>query len=319
MGTLYIDRKDLHIRLDGNAIAFYSNGQREGVVPINPLKRVVIVGSLSIETQVLRRLADGNISVVFLSGKRLRFSGMLHGRLHNNGILRVKQYEKSLSEFPAEFSKDLVIKKITAQLQLLEYAAQTRHDLRLALTSSIKTLQGVLISMKNPEMPVETIRGMEGGASAAYFAAYTKLFADSLDFKGRNRRPPEDPVNALLSLCYTLVHFEMVREIETIGLDPTIGFYHQFDYGRESLACDLVENYRPAVDKFVYELFRDREFTARDFATDDERPGCYLKKQRRKDFYPLYEQWANEMRLLWREEVRNLSRRIMDGQDTLSE
>jgi CRISPR-associated protein Cas1 len=173
--------------------------------------------------------------------------------------------------------------------------------------------------MKNPEMPVETIRGMEGGASAAYFAAYTKLFADSLDFKGRNRRPPEDPVNALLSLCYTLVHFEMVREIETIGLDPTIGFYHQFDYGRESLACDLVENYRPAVDKFVYELFRDREFTARDFATDDERPGCYLKKQRRKDFYPLYEQWANEMRSLWREEVRNLARRIMDGQDTLSE
>lgn len=319
MGTLYIDRKDIRIRLDGNAIAFYSNGQREGIVPINPLKRVVIVGSLSIETQVLRRLADGNISVVFLSGKRLRFSGMLHGRLHNNGILRVKQYEKSLSEFPAEFSKDLVIKKITAQLQLLEYAAQTRHDLRLALTSSIKTLQGVLISMKNPEMPVETIRGMEGGASAAYFAAYTKLFADSLDFKGRNRRPPEDPVNALLSLCYTLVHFEMVREIETIGLDPTIGFYHQFDYGRESLACDLVENYRPAVDKFVYELFRDREFTARDFATDDERPGCYLKKQRRKDFYTLYEQWANEMRSLWRDEVRNLSRRIMDGQDTLSE
>lgn len=319
MGTLYIDRKDLHIRLDGNAIAFYSNGQREGIVPINPLKRVIIVGSLSIETQVLRRLADENISVVFLSGKRLRFSGMLHGRLHNNGILRVKQYEKSLSGFSAEFSKELAIRKITAQLQLLEYAAQTRHDLRLALTSSIKTLQSVMISMKNPEMPVETIRGMEGGASAAYFAAYTKLFADSLDFKGRNRRPPEDPVNALLSLCYTLVHFEMVREIETIGLDPTIGFYHQFDYGRESLACDLVENYRPAVDKLVYEIFRDREFTARDFATDDEKPGCYLKKQRRKDFYPLYEQWSNEMRSLWRDEVRNLSRRIMDGQDTLSE
>ena len=300
MGTLYIDRKDLHIRLDGNAIAFYSNGQREGIVPINPLKRVVIVGSLSIETQVLRKLADENISVVFLSGKRLRFSGMLHGRLHNNGILRVKQYEKSLSEFSAEFSKELVIRKITAQLQLLEYAAQTRHDLRLALTGGIKTLQGVLNTMKNPDMPVETIRGMEGGASAAYFAAFTKLFAASLDFKGRNRRPPEDPVNAMLSLCYTLVHFEMVREIETIGLDPTIGFYHQFDYGRESLACDLVENYRPAVDRFVYELFRDREFTARDFATDDERPGCYLKKQRRKDFYPLYEQWANEMRSLWR-------------------
>lgn len=313
MGTLYIDRKDLHIRLDGNAIAFYCNGQKEGIVPINPLKRVVIIGSLTIDTQVIKRLAEENISVVFLSGKRLRFSGMLHGRLHNNGILRLKQYEKSLSEFSAEFLKELVIRKITAQLQLLKYAAQTRHDLRLALTGSIKTLQGVLNTMKNPDMPVETIRGMEGGASAAYFAAFTKLFADSLNFKSRNRRPPEDPVNAMLSLCYTLMHFEMVREIETIGLDPTIGFYHQFDYGRESLACDLVEPYRPCVDRFVYEIFRERKFTSRDFATDDERPGCYLKKQKRKDFYPLYEQWANEIRPLWTDEVRSLARRIMDG------
>lgn len=319
MGTLYIDRKDLHIRLDGNAIAFYSNGKREGMVPINPLKRVVIVGSSLIETQVLRRLADENISVIFLSGKRLRFSGMLHGRLHNNGMLRVKQYEKSLSEFPARFSKELVIRKITAQLQLLKNAAQTRHDLRLALTSGIKTLQGVLSTMKTAEISVETIRGMEGGASFAYFTAYTKLFAESLNFNGRNRRPPEDPVNAMLSLCYTLMHFEIVREIETIGLDPTVGFYHQFDYGRESLACDLVEPYRPEVDRFVYEIFRDRKFTSRDFAMDDERPGCYLKKQRRKDFYPLYEEWAGNMRPLWRDEVRSLARRIMDGQDTLSE
>lgn len=319
MGTLYIDRKDMHIRLDGNAIAFYSNGQREGIVPINPLKRVVIAGSSTLETQVLRRLADENISVIFLSGKRLRFSGMLHGRLHNNGILRVKQYKKSLSEFFVEFSTELVIRKITAQLQLLEYAVQTRHDLRLALTGGIKTLQGIINAMNGVEMSVEAIRGMEGGASAAYFAAFTKLFADSLDFKSRNRRPPEDPVNAMLSLCYTLLHFEMVREIEVIGLDPTIGFYHQFDYGRESLACDLVEPYRPAVDRFVYELFRDRVFTARDFSEDDEKPGCYLKKQRRKDFYPLYEDWAKQMRPLWTEEVRNLARRIMDGQDALPE
>jgi hypothetical protein len=122
MGTLYIDRKDIHIRLDGNAIAFYANGKREGTVPINPLKRVIIAGSQTIETPVLRRLAADNISVMFLSGKQLRFGGMLHGRLHNNGLLRVKQYEKSLSDFAAEFAKELVIRKIIAQSHVLEDA-----------------------------------------------------------------------------------------------------------------------------------------------------------------------------------------------------
>lgn len=319
MGTLYIDRKDLYIKLDGSSLAFYSNGEREGVVPVNPLKRVVVIGNVSFETPVFHRLADENISVVFLSGKRLRFCGMLHGRLHNNGLLRLKQYGKSLSEFGPEISKDVVIRKIHKQRDFLREARELRPDIRLTLTSAINTLDGVLETLRTQTLELETLRGLEGGASASYFSAYTELFPESLEFEKRNRRPPEDPVNAMLSLCYTMLHYEMVREIEVIGLDPTIGFYHQFDYGRESLACDLVEPYRPDVDRFVYEIFRTRQFTARDFAEEDERPGCYLKKGSRKRFYPLYEEWAGEMRPLWVEEVRTLARRILDGQDPLPE
>jgi CRISPR-associated protein Cas1 len=145
------------------------------------------------------------------------------------------------------------------------------------------------------------------------------MFPESLEFKKRNRRPPEDPVNAMLSLCYTLLHYEMVREIEVIGLDPTIGFYHQFDYGRESLACDIVEMYRTDVDTFVWEIFRERIFAVRDFAHEDERPGCYLKKESRKRFYPLYEEWAKGIRPQLVNEVRTLAVRIVDGQDIISE
>ena len=110
----------------------------------------------------------------------------------------------------------------------------------------------------------------------------------------------------------------MVREIEVIGLDPTIGFYHQFEYGRESLACDLVEIYRPEVDRFVWGIFREREFTERDFSYDNERPGCYLKKGGKQRFYPLYEEWAKEMRPQFVETVRNLARKIMNGQEIFS-
>lgn len=317
MATLYIDRKDIRIRLDGDCLAFYAGEVRDGIVPVNPLRRVVIVGSVTLETPVLHRLARENISVVFLSGKRLRFSGMLHGSVHNNGLLRIKQYQKAYSPWSADLAREFVARKISAQKGLLEQARQQRPDLRLPLTTAMSVLGNVLSLLPEAESS-ESLMGFEGGAAASYFKAYTELFPDSLDFERRNRRPPEDPVNAMLSLCYTLLHFEMLRELEVIGLDPTIGFYHKFDYGRESLACDLVEPYRPEVDRFVWQLFRERTFTARDFSLEDEKPGCYLKKESRKRFYPAYEEWAKQMRPIWTEEVRNLARRIMDEQDSVS-
>jgi CRISPR-associated protein Cas1 len=315
MGTLYIDRKELHIKLDGDALAFYANGEREGMVPINPLDRVIMVGNITLETSVLNRLAGNDISVLFLSGKRNRFCGMLHGKLHNNGILRVKQYEKSLSSFPMDLAFEIVKRKVEGQRDIVLYIREQRPDLRLEMTEASQVFERILEELRKPDIGIDSLRGFEGGASASYFRAFTDAFPDSLGFNKRNRRPPEDPVNAVLSLCYTLVHFDIVREIEVIGLDPVIGFYHQFDYGRESLACDLIEPYRPMVDRFVWEIFRERAFTGRDFAMNDERPGCYLKKESRKRFYPMYEEWVTHTRPLWVEDVRGLARRIMDGQD----
>lgn len=315
VGTLYIDRKDLHIRLDGQALAFYANGGREGLVPVNPLKRVIVIGHVSIETPVIHKLASENVSVLFLSGKRLRFCGSLRGRLHNNGILRVSQYQKALSPFAGEFARGVIVNKLSRQRELLLTAREERPDLRFPMTDAANTIESVLNSLNTAGSDLEQIRGYEGGASAAYFQAYTKLFADSLNFRKRTRRPPEDPVNAMLSLCYTLLHFEVVREIEVIGLDPTIGFLHQFEYGRESLACDLVELYRADVDRFVWGIFRERTFTTRDFALGDERPGCYLKKESRQRFYPLYEEWAKVIRPEIVTEVRTLSEKIMNNEE----
>lgn len=324
MGTLYIDRKGLTVKLHEGALTFYANNNHEGTVPINPLKRVIVIGSIVIETSVLNRLCDENITVLFLSGRRMRFHGRLQGKLHNNGLLRVKQYEKSLSTFPWEFSHDIVSRKIAAQKVLLTDARMGRPDLRFPLTTALGTLTNIeesLGAIKNggsispavQTVPtiVESLRGYEGSAASAYFSGFRSLFAPSLKFRKRTRRPPEDPVNAMLSLLYTLLHYEVVREIETIGLDTTIGFYHQFDYGRESLASDLIEPFRPLADRFVWMIFRDRTFTERDFAYNSERPGCYLKKGSRKRFYPLYEEWARNMRPQLTTETRRLANTIM--------
>ncbi|MCX8028366.1 MAG: CRISPR-associated endonuclease Cas1 [Thermodesulfovibrionales bacterium] len=317
MGTLYIDRKDIHIRLDGNALAFYVNGDRDGTVPIGQLKRVVVVGKAAIDTPVLHRLAEENISVIFLSGRSMKFCGMLHGRLHNNAIVRLKQYEKSTKpDFALQFSSQIVREKLKGQITLLDEIREHRKDIRMPILEAINTIKSIIEKIDTVSS-IASLMGLEGGASATYFSAFTKAFAPSLNFTKRTRRPPKDPVNAMLSLCYTMLHFEMVREIELIGLDPTIGFYHQFEYGRESLASDLVETYRVEVDRLVYELFRSKEFGSDDFYIDEESQGYYLKKEGRKRFYPLYEEWAKNNRPTFAETVKTIARRLTDEQDTI--
>lgn len=312
MGTLYIDRKGLHIKLDGNALAFYANGVREGSAPILPLKRVVMVGGATIDTYALHRLAMENVSVLFLSGKQARFAGRLSGSLHNNGELRRAQYRRSLESFALAVATEFVRAKIVAQLALLREAMERRTDLRKQLFDASAVLESGAEQLASRPDSAASLLGLEGGYAATYFGAYTTLFPPSLEFTKRVRRPPTDPVNALLSLCYTLLHYEAVREIEVIGLDPTIGFLHEFSYGRESLACDLVEAHRPAVDRFVWQMFRDRILTARDFSRESGGPGCYLTKEGRKKLFPLHEQHMKELRTGMVSDVRELARKILD-------
>lgn len=317
MGTLYIDRKDYLIKVEGKTLCFYEKTKKAGYVPLEPIKRVVFVGNMIVETSVLRKLSDMGISAIFLTGRRLRFTGMLHGPLHNNGILRINQYEKSKSEFAKIFAQEIILRKIKSQIEFIKEIINLKPNNKFIFTLKLETLNNILSKLEKESFDIESLKGLEGSASSAYFSFYTKLFRNSLNFKARTRRPPRDPVNAMLSLCYTLIHYEIVREIEIIGLDPVIGFYHQFEYGRESLACDLVELYRTNVDKFIWNLFEIKEFSISDFTKDGETGGYYLKKSRREKFYSVYENWIKELRIFFRDEVRSLARRINNGKDTI--
>lgn len=301
--------------MDGRAIAFYHNKKREGIVPLEPLNKVIIVGgNIHLQASVLHKLARNNASVIFLSGKRLRFSGRLSGKIHRNGLLRLKQYEKANSIFALRFAAEIIQAKLEKQLNFLEKIAVRRKDIKQELSKGIETIASLLPKLAEPS-DIDSLRGYEGAAANAYFKAYCRFFAPSLNFRGRARRPPPDPVNALLSLTYTLLHFEMVREIEIIGLDPIIGFYHSFEYGRESLACDLVEPFRPEAEIFVYDIFRENKLDGEDFSP--EGGGYYLKKASRKKYFLLYEDWSKALRSRWQESVQHLARRIADGTDAL--
>ncbi len=311
MGTVFIDRKDIELKVDGNSIAFYSNGKRQGGIPLTPLKRVVIVGNVKLDTSFIHRLVRNGISIVFFTG-RLKYCGIINGPLHNNGYLRVKQYEKSLRDFAQVISKELIVEKILSQKQFIIEMRLINPILSMDVNKAIETMDKTLNTLTETLPSIESLRGIEGSISSIYFSLYCKLFPPSLKFSKRVKRPPTDPVNAMLSFVYTLIHYEMVREIQLIGLDPTIGFYHQFEYGRESLACDLVEKYRVSVDRFVFEIFRNRLLSSRNFTKDEQTSAVYLRKGGRKIFYPLYEEWAQKQRSLWRQEVEILARRILE-------
>lgn len=317
-GTVYLDRKDAELRVDGGALAVYVNGERDGVVPLAPIDRIVVIGNQCLQTSVLHRLAEQGIAVLFLSGRTHAYRGRLVGRLHNHARLRLRQYAEHGGALALELARSWMAAKLDGQAALLREAAEARADQRAGLLRAAEIVADTRAKLAGADT-LERLRGLEGGAASAYFGALPALFPPSLGFAGRERRPPRDPVNALLSLTYTLAHWEWVRECEVIGLDPLVGFYHEVDYGRESLACDLLEPFRPTVDRWVWEVFRTRQFEGRDFSSDTDRPGCALKKAARGRFYAAYEAWIAPHRSSMRATVEALARRILDdGENAVS-
>lgn len=130
----------------------------------------------------------------------------------------------------------------------------------------------------------------------------------SLGFHERNRRPPRDPFNALLSLTYTLAHAETAFTLHAAGLDPCIGYYHQLSHSRESLACDIMETIRPLADRLCLKLVAQQVLTAEHFSQSDA--GCLLGKAGRSRYYGAYEEHAQPLRHAVQQEVRSLRQRI---------
>lgn len=309
MGSLYLDRKNLALELDGQAIALYENEVKQSTVPLHLLERVVIYGNVQLESRVLAALSERAIGVVFLAGRSGKLSAMLAAKSHNDVSRRLGQYRLSLDEsLRIDLARRLVVIKVREQRKVLQEALLKRLDQRLILTKAIKTLGDILQSLRNAKencsLPV--LRGFEGAAAAVYFAAFTQLFPASLNFTGRNKRPPPDPVNACLSLGYTLLHYEAIRACQTVGLDEMLGFYHDVSFGRESLACDLMEPLRPFLDAWVWELFRERLLRSEHFSEEQGR--CLLQKAGRNCFYAFFESRVKPLRRLLRRYAYVLAR-----------
>ena len=316
MATLYLDRKDLELRHEGQHLCLYENGCRRGTVPLQQVERIVMRGRATMTTGALGLLAEAGVALLVLSGRQGRSAAILQGRLHGDTRRRIAQYGwYAAEEARVPWARLLVTIKLRSQRVFLQKLAQARPELRGVLQASARQIGAALTGLMSVDpMPLTPARlnGIEGAAAAAYFAAFTQVFPPSLEFTGRNRRPPRDPVNAALSLGYTLLHFEAVQACHLNGLDPYVGFYHEPAHRRESLAADLIEPLRVHIDRWVWRMFADRELRAGDFVVDNG--ACLLKKEGRALFYARYETIAPPLRRLLRRYGLVIVRRLLDAE-----
>jgi CRISPR-associated protein Cas1 len=293
MTTLFVDRKGIAIRLDGRTLVFEEGGQRVGCVPIGPLERVVLRGDVTLQASLLGKLGEAGVGLLVLSGRRGEPSLALP-RPHHDARRRVAQWRASDDAARrVALARGWVAGKLAAQQAWLAERAALDAMNRYELTTAVRRLDALRDDVAAADS-CGRLRGLEGAAAQAYFGGLRTQFAPSLRFSSRNRRPPRDPVNAVLSLGYTLLHAEAVLQAHAAGLDPFVGFLHETDFARESLACDLVEPHRTGVDRLAVRLFRERELEVDHFSTTQG--ACLLGKAGRERFYRAWEPAAEGLR-----------------------
>jgi CRISPR-associated protein Cas1 len=298
-GVVYLQSKGGYVRKQGHHLVYFTE-EEETKVPLEQISQVVVFGPIQLTTQTISVLLDLDIPTFFLSAKG-RFRGALFPAPTRNSNLRLLQYRAfDNPEIKLLLSKEIVKAKIlnTRTLYMRSLRNQEPEDQTQTESSGevAKTLKQFSEAVERADS-LDTLLGLEGAAARSYFSNFSKLLRTNtkelgFSFEHRNRRPPVDPVNALLSLAYSLLAKECFSAILTVGFDPYFGFYHGQRGGRPSLALDLMEEFRTVLaDSVVLTLLNKQMLSLDDFIRWGQ--ACYLSEMGRKKFFLLWETRKN--------------------------
>lgn len=271
LNTLYVTTEGASLRKDGENLVAEIEGIERARVPFHMLNAVVLFGPIFISPALTGACAAGGISVVLLD-RAGRFQARVEGPVAGNVLLRRAQYRAS--DHPEPIVRSIVLGKVANQRSVLmralrDYGNDYARDARAGIEASVARLAQILRHIEFVDEPLERLRGAEGEAANLYFAVFGRLIRSTepdFAWRGRSRRPPLDPVNALLSFLYTLLTHDCRSAAEAVGLDPAVGFLHRDRPGRPSLALDLMEEFRPALaDRLALSLLNRRQLQPADF------------------------------------------------------
>ena len=288
MTNLYLTEQGATVRKTGKRLIVEKEGQELLEIECFKLDTLFLFGNIQITTQAITQILANNIELAFFS-----FSGRLKGQvtppMPKNVLLRMAQYEKSQNQdVTLVLARILIAAKIENSRRFL--ARHHRNKPEVGFDKIVKNLENDLAKVRMVDSQASLL-GLEGDSARTYFRGIALACTGSLAFRGRKRRPPPDPVNALLSFGYTLVAAEIASLMDGMGFDPYIGLFHQPRYGRTSLALDLLEEFRvDAVDRLVLNLVNRNILSLRHFQDlTSEGRGFRLTRDGLKKFFNAYE------------------------------
>ncbi len=335
LNTLYVTTQGAYLSKDGANVVVSLDGEERGRVPMHQIGGVTGFGRVSMSPALMGALAEGGISTVFLT-EYGRFLARVEGPVSGNVLLRRAQYRGADDPAAcATFARGFVIGKVANQRAVVRRALRdhrgTTPDAGVAALELAERRLTDVARRALKDQPVDALRGLEGEAGAVYFGVFDAMIRAedaALRFTTRSRRPPLDPVNALLSFLYALLAQDCRSALEGVGLDPAVGFLHTDRPGRASLALDLMEEFRPFfADRLALSLLNRRQLNARDFTVMDNGATRMTEDGRRAVLVAYQERKRDEMRhvflgeqttlgLLWHLQARLLARALrgeLDG------
>ncbi len=293
MAVLYIKEQGASVQRLGERIIVKKNTQTLLDIPVFQIENMAIIGNVQITTQALSMLMEKGVDVSYFSFSG-RYIGHTAAEASRNIFLRFEQYQFYLDE-PRRLAmaRTIVGNKIQNQMALIrKHDWYAEADRSYDWKADLKRMQE-LLDMLDQKKTSNEILGVEGMCSNIYFGAFGKMLKGDFVFDGRNRRPPKDPVNVIISLAYTFLTKEMCSALDAESFETYLGFLHGIRYGRKSLALDLIEEFRqPAIDRLVLLLFNKRMIGRYDFDFPEEGT-VLLNEDGFQKFCREYERWMN--------------------------
>ncbi|RAL26159.1 CRISPR-associated endonuclease Cas1 [Thermoflavimicrobium daqui] len=278
MGTFYLTEPYCFVRKESERLKIFKDRKLVKEVKVNEYIRFFIHESSTLTTDALLLLAEKEKEVIYFSGNQ--FAARLVGKENKNVRLRIAQVEAHLSDQKSlEIARYFVLAKLkNTRVSLQRFARRKKID----LDSTILFLKQVMEKSLLAEN-LDQLRGLEGVAAKEYFRVFPGLLSrKEFSFLGRSKRPAKDPVNALLNYGYVLLKAEITSALFSAGLDPYIGFLHRERYGRESLALDMMEEFRAIlVDNLVIKMINQGIIKQKDFDQNYEEPRLTDQGRRR--------------------------------------
>ena len=299
LNTLFILSEQTYLSLDGENIVILAENSEKRRFPLHMLENIMCFSYKGASPALMGACAERKIGLSFFSPNG-KFLAGVHGKEYGNVLLRKQQYRISDDkEQGVQYAKNMMIGKVYNSRWTLERTARD-HKERVDYESIRKIsaeLQEGLLKIRTVDN-IDQLRGIEGELASRYFSVFDELILNQKDdfiFQTRNRRPPMDRVNALLSFAYAVVERECANALRSVGLDPFVGFMHTDRPGRESMALDIMEEFRSILcDRFVLTLINTKTVRKDSFMKGDD-GAVLLNDKGRKIFF---NNWQNRKREL---------------------